>query len=223
MILLIVLINFLILLIILNFNSLKEIKKLSSDKALDDVVKNLPSNDEICYKLQEIVGSKCDVELDDNTKSSAYIFFKNKIILSNNNESKNNFSRILFIAHECIHSIQSKRDHIINFVFANIKNVFDIFLLIYLILGKGSFELIMISFMISFFSFYFRMQLEVDAVYRSVTLSRKYLSKFNLENIADKYEDIVSKTVNGMYYAYTMPTIIKTIIMLVILFIRSKL
>ncbi|MBQ9267474.1 MAG: hypothetical protein IJ217_04265 [Clostridia bacterium] len=190
---------------LLNAKLLKETQRLASDEELDKVTESLPDNEEICTEIQKDLGSKCKIELDDKAKSSAYIFFLNKIILSNTESSKKNYSRVLFIAHECVHSVQDRLTHQMNFGLANIKNLYDIILLVLLLLRKGSLELIMISFLISFVSFYYRMILEADAVYRSVMVSRKYLKKRDLEYIADKYEEIVPKTIQSMYFSYIMP------------------
>ena len=157
MYLLIVLFVVIIFLVLTNQKILIEMKQLATDSSLNEQTKDLPDNEEICKSIQKIVGSNCDIKLDNDAKSSAYIFFQNKIILSNTKSSREDYSRVLFIAHECVHSIQSKQVHLINFVLANIKNLYDVVLIILLLLGKGSLEMITISFLISFLSFYYRM------------------------------------------------------------------
>lgn len=216
MYLLILLFVVIIFLFVTNKKTLMEMKSLATDVTLNNLTKDLPSNEMICKEIQNIVGSKCDIKLDDEAKSSAYIFFQNKIILSNTKSNKEDYSRVLFIAHECVHSVQSKMMHIINFVVANIKNLYDVILFFVLILGKGSLEMITISFLISFLSFYYRITLETDAVYRSVILARKYLGNNKLSNVADRYEYIVPKTISGMYFSYITPALIRLTIFMVI-------
>ena len=46
------------------------------------------------------------------------------------------------------------------------------------------------------------MILETDAIYRSLILARRYLSKYSLNEIADRYEEMVPKTIKGMYFKY---------------------
>ncbi len=212
---LIILVLIIIMLFVLNYKSLKETKLLSSDEELDKATECLPSNAEICKELQEMLGSNSKVELDDKTKSSAFIFYLNKIILSNTESSKKDFSRVLFIAHECVHSIQDKTMHIINFTLANIKNIFDIVVFVLLILKRCSLELITISLLVSFLSFYYRIILESDAVYRSVIYSRKYLEKKGLNYVADRYEEIVPKTIKSMYFSYFIPILIRHVIFII--------
>ena len=212
MILLMLLFVVILFLIFINKQTMKDIKELSTDDTYDKQTASLPSNEIICKEIQHFLGNECEIKLDDEAKSSAYIFFQNKIILSNTEDSKKNYTRILFIAHECIHSIQSRMTHIINFVLANIRNIYDIILLVLLMIGRGSLELIMVSFLISFLSFYYRMILEVDAIYRSVIVSRKYLKENNLEFVADRYEEIIPKTISGLYFTYIVPILFKLLI-----------
>lgn len=217
MYLLIVLFVVIIFLVLTNQKILIEMKQLATDSSLNEQTKDLPDNEEICKSIQKIVGSNCDIKLDNDAKSSAYIFFQNKIILSNTKSSREDYSRVLFIAHECVHSIQSKQVHLINFVLANIKNLYDVVLIILLLFGKASLEMITISFPISFLSFYYRMILETDAVYRSMIFARKYLEIMNLKDIADKYEEIIPKTVSGMYFSYVVPILVKIAVFLMVL------
>lgn len=210
---LIVLVVVVLILYLLNYKVLQETKKVASDEKLDEKASILPSNEEICKDIQEMLGSNCEIQLDDDAKNSAYVFYLNKIFLSNTKRSRQNYTRVMFIAHECVHSVQNILTHKMNFALANLRNLYDIVIAIAFILGKGSWEVLMISFLLSFISFYYRMMLETDAVYRSVMVSRRYLKEKNLEEIADKYEDITSKTISGMYFSYILKVLIKQIIL----------
>ncbi len=209
MIILFILLIAIIFLLIVNHKTLQETKELATNVSFDKITEALPNNEEICKEIQKQVGHECEIQLDSNAKSSAYIFFQDKMILSDTESSRKNYTRVLFIAHECVHSVQDKKTHWINFTLANIKNLYDFILFILLLFGKGSLELIMISFLISFLSFYYRIILEADAVYRSVMVSKKYLGKKNLDSIAEKYEEIIPKTIAGMYFSYISPILIK--------------
>lgn len=219
MIILLLLLITILLLYFANRKSLMETKKLASDEELDKMTETLPNNEEICKEFLQMLNSDCKIELDNKTKTSAYIYFLNKIILSDIESSRKNFSRVLFISHECIHSVQDKVTHAINFALANIKNIYDIVLLILILIHKGSMELITVSLLISFLSFYFRIVLESDAVYRSVIYSRKYLEKRDLSIVADKYEEIVPKTIKGMYFSYLVPIILRHIVIMTLFLI----
>lgn len=188
--------------VIINIRNIKEIEKEASDEKYDKIISALPDNEKVCKEMQQIINKQCEIQLDENTKSSAYIFFLNKIILSNNEMSKNSFSRILFIAHECIHSIQDKKFHIANFILKNTLNLFTLTLIILLFMKKISSEILLIYFLIAFISFCVNMILEADAIYRSLLLSKDYLEKHNKEEVSKKYEEMISKTINAIYFKY---------------------
>lgn len=186
----------------INIKMTNEMKKLASDETYDKVIAKLPNNKEVCEEFQKILGTNCEIALDSTAKSSAYIFFLNKIILSDTEEARKNFSRILFIAHECVHSVQSKNLHVSNFILKNIVNIFTIVLLVLLCMNKITLNTLMIYFLISFISFCVNMAMESDAIYRSLILSKKYLEKRECIEVADRYEYIISKTAIGMFFRY---------------------
>ena len=207
MLLFIVFLSASIFFVIACLETFKEMKKLSTNKEYDEIISNLPDNKSICEEIQKMINTNCEISVDNNSKSSAYIFFLNKIILSNTADSRKNFSRILFIAHECAHSTQDRKLHVANFAFKNIVNIFTIILFIVFFMKMVTLEIIICYFLVAFMSFCFNMILESDAIYRSLSISRKYLTKYNCEKIADRYEYIVSKTISGMYFRYAAPTI----------------
>lgn len=193
-----------VLIIILN-RYMKEARELSSNMELDEYSKVFPGNLEICKEMQKIVDSKCDIKLDDSTKSSAYIFLNNQIILSNNEDSKKNYSRVLFIAHECIHSIQPKKVLLLNFILFNLMNLYNILtLIILLLLDIKSYEIIAIAMLISFAQVYVKISLEVDAVYRSLILSEEYLKDKNCDKLIERYKYIIPKTISVVYISYIL-------------------
>jgi hypothetical protein len=198
-----------LILLLTNYKTLSKIKAYANDSELDILLSSLPSNISICMEMQKMIGNECIIELDDKTKSSAYIFFLNKIILSNTEKFRNSYSRVLLIAHECIHSMQSRMTHILNFIFANVMILHDIYTLITLILGICTEEYIALAILLTFIHIYFRIILETDAVYRSMTLSDKYLENKGLDKVVDKYNEIVPATINGMYFMYLLPQLLK--------------
>ena len=208
MLFLITLLLVIIFLSILNLRKLKEVKYLATDIDLDSYASSLPENEEACKDMLKIVNSKCNIELDSETKSSAYIFFQNKIILSNNNSSQTNYSRFLFIAHECIHSIQDKKIHIINFIMTNLLYLFFIISGILIVLGKSSEWLLLTLLLISFMQFYFRITLETDAMYRSITLAEMYLKDKNADKLIERYHYIIPHTIDTVYFIYLVPILV---------------
>lgn len=232
-----------IVLIILFKKYMKRTIAFSSDEELDEIAKNLPDNITICREMQEDVKRKCEIQVDTDTKTSAYIFFQDKIILNNNEKSKSNFSRILFIAHECVHMLQSRVMHILNFSIANLMYAYDIIILIIILLGKGNMDYITLSIVISFAHIYIRMIMEVDAIYRSVSLSESYLNKkinekinknymstndgnesikMKYSKLIERYKYIIPKTIISVYISHILPPIAKLMILTLILILSSK-
>ena len=97
---------------------IEKIKKIGTDKKLNDVANKFPGNKEICEKILEKLGNKnVEIEENDEYKTSLFLVMSNKIVIA---KIKDSFTRIQTIAHECLHSIQSRRTLLFNFIFSNL-------------------------------------------------------------------------------------------------------
>ena len=104
--LIIVIVVYLILRFIFDFN-VKKIKELGEDKELDKLTQKYPENVEICkWYLKKLKNKNVKIEEDKNSNATLYLVMSNKIFIANLKES---YTRIQTIAHECLHSIQSKK------------------------------------------------------------------------------------------------------------------
>ncbi|MEG1141203.1 MAG: hypothetical protein RSE41_01890, partial [Clostridia bacterium] len=73
---------------------------------MDQINNKLDDNITITKDILNLLDNKkTNVVIDEDIKNSYYVFFKDIIYLSNNN---NTYKRVCLIAHECIHSIQNK-------------------------------------------------------------------------------------------------------------------
>ena len=94
---------------------LKKVKELGYDENLKKIADKFPENIEICREvLKKLNNETVAVEENKESKASLYIAVTNKIIIAN---IKDTFTRIQTIAHECLHSVQSRRILLFNLHF----------------------------------------------------------------------------------------------------------
>ena len=98
--------------------NIKKIKQIGEDKELDKLTQKYPENIEICkWYLKKLKNENVKIEEDKNSNTTLYLVTSNKIFIADLKES---YTRIQTIAHECLHSIQSKKLLWFNFIFSNI-------------------------------------------------------------------------------------------------------
>lgn len=134
-IILILIIVLLIIAIIYDFNlkKLKEFAKLE-EKRLNRLTDKYPRNIDICkYILNKLHNNNVKIEEDKEQKTCLYIAVTNKVIIADVKES---YTRIQTICHECLHSIQSKKILMFNFIFSNLYLLYFIIILILGVLNK---------------------------------------------------------------------------------------
>ena len=176
-------------------SNIKKIKEIAYDKNLNEITNKLPENTEVCKSILSIINNKnVVIESDENTKTSLYIALSNKILIAN---IKDTFTRIQTIAHECIHSIQSRKLLLLNFCLSNVDIIYFIFTVLFFIITKKVNCFIYAGyFIVSLLKFLIRNYLEVDAMTRAKPLAEKYmkdngiLSKDEIKIVVDKYDEI---------------------------------
>jgi len=143
--------------------------------------------EEICEDILKIVDNeRVNVEVDENSANSLYVFLNNTMYISNRIDSKKsieeqNKSKVLVIAHECAHSIQPKLLQIINFVLSNLEIILFAAILICRVFFE-KYTMIVYSYMcISLFSILVRWYLEMNATINSVKITSKYMLKNNID------------------------------------------
>ena len=102
--------------------------------------------------------------------------FANKEIKTKSKE-KQNKSKVLVIAHECAHSLQSKAMQVINFTLSNIEMILFAIILVARIFFEKSDMLVNAYTITAILSIIVRLYLEMDATINSVKITTKYMLK----------------------------------------------
>ena len=110
-----------ILKLVFNIN-VKKIEKIGMDENLNELSEKYPSNVEICKDiLKKLKNEDVKIEEDKEATTTLYIAATNKIFIA---DTKNSYTRIQTMAHECLHSIQDKKILMFNFIFSNIYMIY---------------------------------------------------------------------------------------------------
>lgn len=173
----------------IHLKDIKQIKEIGYDKELNKIASKFPENKEICTKILEKLGNqKVKIEEEKDSKTSLYIAVSDKIIIAN---IKDTFTRIQTIAHECMHSVQSRTMLLFNFIFSNIFIVYflaTIFLVIFNVLGGFIFIQIYIG--VAIVSYAVKSYLETDAMTKAFYVAKEYMEEYNSENEVVTKEEI---------------------------------
>lgn len=195
-------------------------KEMSFDEELSPVIASLPENKIMCEEILKKVSSKVDVEYNpyEEAKGSFYNHRKNKIVVRNNKEL-GDISRVVHIAHECVHTTQKRSFLNMNFIFSNIQMLYFLMLIILRFFNIHSNiieELLFIQILLVLMTFFVKVVIESDACYRSVGLAEEYLKDKIDEEKLKKYllklNDNIIRTVPLYYYSMLSQGFIMVII-----------
>ena len=223
--LIIVVIIYFILRFIFDVN-IKKLKQIGEDKELDEITKKYPENVESCkYYLKKLDNENVKIEEDKNSNATLYLVTSNKIFIAN---LKNSYTRIQTIAHECLHSIQSKKMLWFNFIFSNIYLLYFFIICILAIFkvlpNKMIFLFILILFGLVFYAV--RTYLENDAMIKALYLAKDYMQEIKIsgqeeiEKIVKKYEELNNIGIKYTNFKFLSNAIFKVIILMIIFIIR---
>lgn len=223
--LIIVIVMYLILRFIFDFN-MKKIKELGEDKELDKLTQKYPENVEICkWYLKKLKNKNVKIEEDKNSNATLYLVMSNKIFIANLKES---YTRIQTIAHECLHSIQSKKLLWFNFIFSNIYLVYFGVICILALLKILPMKMTFLSIFIVFSLVYYavRTYLENDAMIKARFLAKEYMqekaisTREEIDKIVNKYEELNDIGIRCTNFQFLSNILVKIIILAVIFLIR---
>ena len=198
--------------------NIKEVEKIALDKELNEIIKEYPSNIEICKAILKKLGNKTTkIEEDINSESTLYVAISNKILIGNTHQS---FTRIQTIAHECLHSIQDKKLLMFNFIYSNFYLLFFIIICILIIFKKLPNEMLFsnILLILSFVYYVIRVYLENDAMIKAEYLAKEYINEQNIsadveiERIANGFKKINEKCIKGTNCNLFVKVMIKVVI-----------
>jgi len=192
----------------------KKVQPFKEDKELEQLTNKFPENVQIAEEMLEIIGNeKVKIEQAKSSQTSLYIAITNKISIA---DMKNNYARLLTIAHECMHSIQDRRLLLFNFIFSNINIIYTIAAII-LTATKVIENTMLQIFILTIFAsikLAVRGYLEIDAMIKSKYLAKEYMEQKNIINkeqitsIITKYEEI-----NKMAVPFTIVQILTSSIL----------
>lgn len=206
-----------------NVNKLKEI---TQNEELNKVAEKYPENIEICKTyLKMLKNNDVKIEEQQDANTTMYFVMGNKIFIAN---LKNNFTRIQTLAHECLHSVQSKKLLWFNFIFSNIFNLYFFVICILKFFGilPNSMMFLTILAILGLVQYSVRMFLENDAMIKARFLAKEYMenqkisSKDEINKMINKYDelnDIGIKCVNFQIFSLI---IFKIIVFGLIMFLR---
>ena len=215
--LIIEIITFFILKYIFDFN-IKKLKKVGENKELDELTNKYPENIEICKQYLEKLDNKdVKIEEDKNSNTTLYLVTSNKIFIAN---LKDSYTRIQTIAHECLHSIQSKKMLWFNFIFTNIYITFFLIISILAIFKLLAYKTMFLSILIIMGLIYYavRAYLENDAMIKAKYLAKEYMQEKKISNeqeineIVNKYGELNDIGIKCVNFQLLSSTLIKTII-----------
>lgn len=219
--LIIVIIIYFILRYVFDVN-MKKIKEIAEDKELDELTQKYPDNIEICkYYLKKLNNENVKIEEDKNSNTTLYLVMSNKIFIANLKES---YTRIQTIAHECLHSIQSKKLLWFNFIFSNIYLLYFFIICILAIFKLLPYKMMFLSILIILgFTFYaVRTYLENDAMIKAKFLAKEYMqekkisSQEEIDKIINKYEELNNIGIKCTNFQLLNNVILKVIILLIV-------
>ena len=226
-IILIMLIILLILAIVYDYN-LKKLKQFAEleEKKYNKLIEKYPSNIDVCRHILKKLNNKyVKIEEDKNQKTCLYIAVTNKIIIA---DVKDSYTRVQTICHECLHSIQSKKILLFNFIYSNFYLLYFFSIALLGILGKVPNKNLFFSLMIFFsYIFYFiRSYLENDAMIKAEFLAKEYMEEIKISTkdetneIVNSYSKLNNLGIKMTNYKLFVETMLKTIVICIIFSIR---
>lgn len=222
--LIIIIIISLVLKYIFDANILK-IKQIGENKELDQLTQKYPENIEICkWYLKKLKNENVKIEENKNSNSTLYLVASNKIFIADLKES---YTRIQTIAHECLHSIQSKKLLWFNFVFSNIYIIYFLIICILAALKILPYENVFLSILIIFglICYAVRTYLENDAMIKAKFLAKEYMQEvkisdnIEIDKILSKYDELNDVGIKVTNFQFLSKVLIKTMIFIIILMI----
>lgn len=186
---------FLIILWLILELDIKKLKLIGEDKELDNLTKDFPANIDICKSILNKLGNdSVNIKEDKGSKTSLYVVINNTITIANIRDS---FTRIQTVAHECIHSIQSRKMLWFNFIYTNIYMLYFLIISILTLFNviKNPSIFLYVLIIMGMVQYFIRSILETDAMTKARYVAKEYLE----ENSICAKEDI-----NRIVYKYDM-------------------
>lgn len=176
--------------------NLKKLKAIGENKQLDELTNSFPENIDICKSILKMLGNEnVKVTEEKENKASLYVVVNNSITIAN---IRNSYTRIQTIAHECIHSVQSKKILWFNFIYTNIYMLYFFIILILTALKiiTAPYMFLSILIIMGMIQYFIRSQLETEAMLKARYVAKEYLeqakicSSVDIEKIVGEYDKL---------------------------------
>lgn len=227
-IIIVFLIFILILLAVIYKFSMKEVKAMAEDEQLDNIIKKMPENKQICEEiLKKLNNTDVKIEEDEKASNCLYIAVTNKIIIGNLRQS---YTRVQTIAHECLHSVQDKRILKFNFIYSNIYLLYFAIISILALFKVLPYQMTFLSILIiaSYVYYFVRSYLENDAMTKARFLAKEYMEERNIlekqeiNKVVMKYDKLNNLGIKFTNYDLMFKTVIKIIIFAIICMLKMS-
>lgn len=213
--------------------NIKKIEEAAKNEKLNEIASRFPENEEICKAiLKKIKNEKTTIKQneDKENKTSLYIAISNTIFIAN---IKDTYTRIQTIAHECVHSIQSRRILLFNFYYSNIYILYftiSLILTIFKVFKNYNLQIIILLLMSAIY-YVIRSYLETDAMTKARYIAEEYMKDYIKENrtvtneevkeIVDEYDRINRIGIPAYNFLLINNSIIKIMIYTIIAIILN--
>ena len=205
--------------------SIKQIKELAQKPDLDKIVEKYPNNQQVAQEiLKKLNNEKVKIEENENAESSLYVAISDKIFIGNIQKS---YTRIQTIAHECLHSVQSRKLLLFHFIFSNFYLLYFVLIALLGILKILPFEMtFVVSFVLIGMLFYaVRIYLENDAMIKAPFLAKEYMqgkgisSLEEIEKVMEGYDELNQIGIKAVNYKLFMGIMMKVFLLSIIFFL----
>lgn len=200
----------------------KELKNIGNDEELDNLAKAYPSNIEMCQDyLKKLENEKVKIEENEGAEASLYMVMTDKILIANIQKS---YTRIQTIAHECLHSMQSRKLLLFNFIFSNMYLLYFVVICVLLICKVLPYKMMFLAIFLILSMIYYmvRVFLENDAMIKARYLAKDYMeeksisSKEEIKKLVrgfDKINNVGIKCINYMFFMQIMMKVFVIVIL----------
>ena len=169
---------------------LKKVKEIGMEERLNKLSEKYPTNMDICKDiLKKLKNEDVKIEEDKDSTTTLYIAATNKIFIA---DTKNSYTRIQTMAHECLHSVQDRKVLMFNFIFSNIYLIYYITIILLTIFKVATNSLLYLNiFLLLSMAYYMiRAFLENDAMIKAKYLAKEYMQEKNISS-KEEIEEIV--------------------------------
>ena len=198
--------------------NIKKLEKIGMEENLNKLSEKYPSNLEICKDiLKKLKNEKVQIEEDKEATTTLYIAITNKILIA---DTKNSYTRIQTMAHECLHTIQDRKILMFNFIFSNIYMIYFATITLLAVFRTLTNELLYLNIFLLLSMVYYmvRLFLENDAMIKAKYLAKEYMqeknisSKEEIEQIVDGFTRLNDEGIKLINYQIFLQILIKVII-----------